>query len=79
MSDEDLLCFCMCVSKQAIESAVHSGKEEIDILKAELGCCMGCGTCEGRISDFVDQIKTQMAAEAQAQSGDDADKAGDAA
>lgn len=64
MGDEDLICFCMAVGKTAIEEEVRKGTHETNSLKVQLGCCMGCGTCEGRLVSFVEEVRARMAAEA---------------
>lgn len=62
MSDDDLICICMTVSRGEIKDAIRKGVTQIDALKSTLYCCTGCGTCEGR----VQAILTEELAKAQA-------------
>ncbi len=49
MSDDDLICICMTVSRGEIKNAIRAGHTTLDALKSTLFCCTGCGTCEGRV------------------------------
>lgn len=55
MSDDDLICICMTVTRGEIKSAIHKGSETVDQLKATLFCCTGCGTCEGRVTAILNE------------------------
>jgi NAD(P)H-nitrite reductase large subunit len=49
MSDQDLVCVCMTVTRGEIISAVNSGQTTLDQLKNTLMCCTGCGTCQAKV------------------------------
>ncbi len=53
MSDEDLICICMAVTRGEITKAIANGSTNIDQLKNQLFCCTGCGTCEGRVKNIL--------------------------
>jgi bacterioferritin-associated ferredoxin len=55
MSDDDLICICMTVSRGEIKAAIAKGDQTVDALKSSLYCCTGCGTCEGRVQAIVDE------------------------
>jgi NAD(P)H-nitrite reductase large subunit len=55
MSDDDLICICMTVSRGEIKNAIKSGHQTLDALKGTLFCCTGCGTCEGRVRAILDE------------------------
>ena len=55
MSDDDLICICMTVSRGEIKEAIRKGSRTIDALKATLYCCTGCGTCEGRVVAILEE------------------------
>jgi bacterioferritin-associated ferredoxin len=55
MSDDDLICICMTVSRGEIKDAIQKGSRTIDALKSTLYCCTGCGTCEGRVTAILDE------------------------
>ncbi len=55
MSDEDLICICMTVTRGEIKKAIAEGHHSIDALKSTLFCCTGCGTCEGRVQKILDE------------------------
>jgi NAD(P)H-nitrite reductase large subunit len=55
MSDEDLICICMTVTRGEIKKAIAEGQQSIDALKSTLFCCTGCGTCEGRVQKILDE------------------------
>lgn len=55
MSDDDLICICMTVSRGEIKNAIRKGTATVDGLKAELFCCTGCGTCEGRVRAVLEE------------------------
>ena len=57
MSDDDLICICMTVTRGEIKAAVRNGAESLDQLKSTLFCCTGCGTCEGRVRTVMDETK----------------------
>ncbi len=57
MSDEDLICICMSVSRGEIKAAIHDGKDNLDSLKMTLLCCTGCGTCEPRVRAILDEMQ----------------------
>lgn len=69
MSDDDLICICMTVSRGEIKAAVKKGNDTIEGLKAELFCCTGCGTCEGRVKKVVEDTKAEAAAPALPKTG----------
>jgi len=62
MSDDDLVCFCMSVTKAEIKAEARNGAKTVDDLKATLFCCTGCGTCEGRVQSVLDEIKAVQSA-----------------
>lgn len=62
MSDDDLICICMTVSRGEIKDAVRAGQDSLDKLKATLFCCTGCGTCEGRVRAILDEEMKAKAA-----------------
>ncbi len=64
MSDDDLICICMTVSRGEIKNAIQAGHANLDALKSTLFCCTGCGTCEGRVRAILEE----ELAKAQAQS-----------
>ena len=55
MSDDDLICICMTVSRGEIKSAIQAGHVSLDSLKSTLYCCTGCGTCEGRVRAILEE------------------------
>jgi len=55
MSDDDLICICMTVSRGEIKNAINAGNTSLDSLKSTLFCCTGCGTCEGRVLAILDE------------------------
>lgn len=55
MSDDDLICICMTVSRGEIKTAIRAGHQTIDALKGTLFCCTGCGTCEGRVRAILEE------------------------
>ncbi|HEY8278542.1 MAG TPA: (2Fe-2S)-binding protein [Bdellovibrionota bacterium] len=55
MSDDDLVCICMTVSRGEIKNAIKNGHRTLDALKSTLFCCTGCGTCEGRVRALLDE------------------------
>lgn len=55
MSDDDLICICMTVSRGEIKAAIRDGHQSLDSLKSTLFCCTGCGTCEGRVRAILDE------------------------
>ena len=57
MSDEDLICNCMVVTRGDIKTAIRQGCHTVDELKATLLCCTGCGTCESRVQKVLDEEK----------------------
>ncbi|MGZ3693505.1 MAG: (2Fe-2S)-binding protein [Bdellovibrionota bacterium] len=61
MSDDDLICICMTVSRGEIKAAVKSGNDTLDGLKSALCCCTGCGTCESRVRKVIEETKEEMA------------------
>lgn len=63
MSDDDLICICMTVSRGEIKDAIRKGAESVDALKATLYCCTGCGTCEGRVKAILDEERKAKAGE----------------
>lgn len=63
MSDDDLICICMTVTRGEIKSAIQKGSETVDQLKAILFCCTGCGTCEGRVTAILNEELAQKAKE----------------
>ena len=66
MSDDDLICICMTVTRGEIRNAIREGHSSLDSLKSTLLCCTGCGTCEGRVQAILDnekQVKEQKSAE----------------
>jgi bacterioferritin-associated ferredoxin len=62
MSDDDLVCFCMSVTRGEIKAEVRKGASSVDELKASLYCCTGCGTCEGRVQKLLDETKATQEA-----------------
>lgn len=54
MSDNDLICICMAVSRGEIKEKIRQGATTLDELKADLLCCTGCGTCEGRVRAILE-------------------------
>lgn len=69
MSDDDLICVCMAVTRGEIKNAVRQGNQSLDGLKATLFCCTGCGTCEGRVTKVMEE-EMQTAAAASAESAE---------
>jgi nitrite reductase (NADH) large subunit len=63
MSDDDLICICMTVSRGEIKQAIRDGHTTIDALKSTLFCCTGCGTCEPRVQAILDEELKARAAE----------------
>jgi len=55
MSDDDLICICMTVSRGEIKNAIQAGSATLDSLKSTLYCCTGCGTCEGRVRAILEE------------------------
>ncbi len=55
MSDDDLICICMTVSRGEIKNAIQAGHATLDSLKSTLFCCTGCGTCEGRVRAILNE------------------------
>jgi NAD(P)H-nitrite reductase large subunit len=55
MSDEDLICICMSVTRGEIKKALADKCKTLDDLKNTLFCCTGCGTCEGRVQKIIDE------------------------
>ncbi len=55
MSDDDLICICMSVSRGEIKASIRNGSRTVDELKAALYCCTGCGTCEGRVRTLLEE------------------------
>ena len=53
MSDDDLICICMTVTRGEIKEAIKTGCQTVDALKAKLMCCTGCGTCEPRVQKVI--------------------------
>lgn len=60
MSDEDLVCFCMSVTRGEIKEAIRNGSSTVDDLKSTLFCCTGCGTCEGRVTKLLEETKAVL-------------------
>ena len=58
MGDDDLICFCMSVTRGEIKAAILSGNCDIPALKRTVGCCTGCGTCEERVKKVIQETKT---------------------
>ncbi len=56
MSDDDLLCICMSLTRSEIKKAIQDGDRTIDALKASVMCCTGCGTCEPRVQKLIDEV-----------------------
>lgn len=54
MTDQDLICICMTVSRAEIIEAIRSGKHTLEDLKTALLCCTGCGTCEPRVREILE-------------------------
>ena len=54
MDDQDLVCFCMSVTRGEIKQAIREGNKDIPSLKKNVGCCTGCGTCEGRVRKVIE-------------------------
>jgi bacterioferritin-associated ferredoxin len=61
MSDDDLICICMSVTRGEIKAAIRQGNETVDQLKSTLFCCTGCGTCEGRVRGVIEEMKAVAA------------------
>jgi len=59
MSDDDLICICMSVSRGEIKSALRDGAQTLDDLKSTLYCCTGCGTCESRVKVVMEEAATE--------------------
>lgn len=55
MSDQDLVCVCMTVTRGEIVSAIKAGQTTVEQLKNTLMCCTGCGTCQGRVQKVIDE------------------------
>lgn len=53
MSDQDLICVCMTVTRGEITAAVQSGITTVEGLKNTLMCCTGCGTCQSRVEKVL--------------------------
>jgi NAD(P)H-nitrite reductase large subunit len=62
MSDDDLICICMTVTRGEIKQAVRDGLSTLDELKSTLFCCTGCGTCEGRVLKVMEEAAAEQAA-----------------
>lgn len=61
MSDDDLICICMSVSRGEIKAAVKSGNDTLETLKSTLFCCTGCGTCEVRVRKVMEETQAEVA------------------
>jgi len=59
MSDDDLICICMTVSRGEIKSALRNGSQTLDDLKSTLFCCTGCGTCESRVKAVMEETAAE--------------------
>lgn len=59
MSDDDLICICMTVTRGEIKQAIQNGNTTLDALKSTLFCCTGCGTCEGRVRAILEEETTK--------------------
>lgn len=70
MSDDDLICICMTVTRGEIKNAIREGHRSIDELRNTLFCCTGCGTCEGRVRAIL-EAETVAAETAGTASGKD--------
>jgi NAD(P)H-nitrite reductase large subunit len=68
MSDDDLICICMTVTRGEIKAAIREGSQSLDALKSTLFCCTGCGTCEGRVRAILDE-ETAAQAKTEAKAG----------
>lgn len=54
MSDDDLICICMTVTRGEIKEAIRNGARSVDELKSTLFCCTGCGTCQSRVEAILE-------------------------
>lgn len=63
MSDDDLICICMTVTRGEIKAAIKNGSQSIDQLKSTLFCCTGCGTCEGRVTAILTEELEKLKSE----------------
>ncbi|WP_193161557.1 nitrate reductase, partial [Microbulbifer hainanensis] len=52
-----VVCSCMQVSRQQIESAIVAGADSVEALGAELGCGTNCGSCKPEIASI---LRTQI-------------------
>jgi len=59
MSDDDLICICMTVTRGEIKQAIQEGHTTIEALKATLMCCTGCGTCEQRVLKVMEDAEAE--------------------
>lgn len=69
MSDDDLICICMTVTRGEIKAAIREGHQSLDSLKSTLFCCTGCGTCEGRVRAILDEETAAQAKATEAKAG----------
>lgn len=56
MSDDDLICICMSLTRGEITKSIADGNRTIDALKESIMCCTGCGTCEPRVQKLIDEL-----------------------
>lgn len=55
MSDKDLICLCISVTRGEIVEAIDKGAHTFEALKEVLYCGTGCGTCQGRVQKILDE------------------------
>lgn len=69
MSDEDLICICMTVTRGEIKEAIRKGSHTVDALKSAVFCCTGCGTCEPRVKAILtEELKASENSNAESKS-----------
>ncbi|MGD9901056.1 MAG: (2Fe-2S)-binding protein [Spirochaetales bacterium] len=55
--DEQIICFCMGVTKGEIKDAIKNGAKSIEAVGDETGAGTVCGTCRRKIQMLIDEYK----------------------
>lgn len=61
MSEQDLICVCMTVTRGEILAAIREGSHTLDELRSTLLCCTGCGTCEPKVRKILEDALAEAA------------------
>ncbi|MDP7321830.1 MAG: (2Fe-2S)-binding protein [Bacteriovoracaceae bacterium] len=56
LSDEVLICECMCVSMGQIRELVNEKEVDLDLLSREFGLGTGCSSCLKSFIQWKDQV-----------------------